>query len=314
MQSKLIIIDHQAGEKYEFDSTNLDHDISVGRSEDNSIPVKSNPVSRRHGVVFTDGIEWFYKDIGSSNGSKINSRAIKSNIPMVLRHGDLLEIAEYPLLVNINLTEQEKNPPNSIYSFIDGNIDNLHVFLIGSEEFTFSGDLSQPDIEELGGRPLVFNIVESLSVDGENELIISVPETYWGRVLLNDNAVLESLALKDRDIIEFGDFSFLISKLSEPEFNPIPIEEVLDPKLGSRKPTVKFVAKFGEDQNEIDQTVSYRPSILQKGSFVPGASFSRLNSRTIEEKSFFESDLFKIIMGVCTLLIIAYSIYFFVSE
>lgn len=66
------------------------HGAVIGRSRDCDIVVSSTEVSRRHAqIVLTQG-GWAIEDLGSTNGSSVNGRALSS--AQLLSHGDTLEL------------------------------------------------------------------------------------------------------------------------------------------------------------------------------------------------------------------------------
>ena len=66
-------------------------EISVGRSSSNDIcpdPLIYNQVSRKHGRAFAKDGEWFYEDLGSTQGSYHDGRELKE--PLKLQRGDVI--------------------------------------------------------------------------------------------------------------------------------------------------------------------------------------------------------------------------------
>jgi pSer/pThr/pTyr-binding forkhead associated (FHA) protein len=47
-------------------------------------------VSRRHARMFLSSDAWMIEDLGSTNGSYLNRRAMTANTPHIIRHGDEL--------------------------------------------------------------------------------------------------------------------------------------------------------------------------------------------------------------------------------
>lgn len=95
--------------------------VSIGRELDNDIIVESEAASRYHcKITFRDG-EWYLKDLGSTNGTKVNSLKISEEIK--LKEGDVISIGYQKLTFAEHLSGSgdKKNQTPSL----DGKIDNL---------------------------------------------------------------------------------------------------------------------------------------------------------------------------------------------
>lgn len=73
-----------------------DDEIVIGRAKDCDIQIAERRLSRRHCKIVRDGHEFLLTDLGSQNGTYVNRRRIPQYYP--LRHGDLLNFAEYSVL------------------------------------------------------------------------------------------------------------------------------------------------------------------------------------------------------------------------
>jgi len=62
----------------------------IGRSRDCDVVVHDENVSRRHAEVRPSGGSWIVKDLGSTNGVKVNGRRIRG--PQSLKRGDTIEL------------------------------------------------------------------------------------------------------------------------------------------------------------------------------------------------------------------------------
>jgi pSer/pThr/pTyr-binding forkhead associated (FHA) protein len=73
-------------------------EFAIGRGEDgNRVEIDLEPygaarlgVSRRHARIFLSDEAWMIEDLGSTNGSYLNRRAMTPNTPHIIRHGDEL--------------------------------------------------------------------------------------------------------------------------------------------------------------------------------------------------------------------------------
>ncbi len=62
----------------------------LGRSRDADVVVDDPNVSRRHAEVRPSGGSWIVRDLGSTNGVKVNGRRIQG--PQSLKPGDTIEL------------------------------------------------------------------------------------------------------------------------------------------------------------------------------------------------------------------------------
>ncbi len=68
--------------------------VTIGRGSDRDIRVEGAQASREHGTFRPrrSGPGWTYTDLGSSNGTRINGRAVTPNRRIELRDGDTVEL------------------------------------------------------------------------------------------------------------------------------------------------------------------------------------------------------------------------------
>src|SRR3954447_21275938 len=86
-----------------------DEIITLGRVEDNMIQIDDASVSSHHAELSQRGEEYILKDIGSTNGTRVNGAKAEAEIEIVLQPGDRI------LFGNINvryLTEADEVPDN----------------------------------------------------------------------------------------------------------------------------------------------------------------------------------------------------------
>ncbi len=72
----------------------IDQDLVIGRDPNCEIIIVTpdKQVSRRHAMISTDGDEIFLSDLGSKNGTHLNSERVSST-PVKLQDGDTIQIA-----------------------------------------------------------------------------------------------------------------------------------------------------------------------------------------------------------------------------
>jgi len=69
--------------------------LLIGRSADNAIVFDDPNVSRRHAEISPGGGGWVVKDLGSTNGTKVNGAVISSD--RALRDGDIIAFASHTI-------------------------------------------------------------------------------------------------------------------------------------------------------------------------------------------------------------------------
>jgi pSer/pThr/pTyr-binding forkhead associated (FHA) protein len=64
---------------------------TVGRDLDNDIVLADPTISGRHAVISRRDGRWWMEDLGSTNGSAVNSTSVEAEAPAILRSGDLIQ-------------------------------------------------------------------------------------------------------------------------------------------------------------------------------------------------------------------------------
>jgi pSer/pThr/pTyr-binding forkhead associated (FHA) protein len=68
----------------------LDREVTIGRGEENTLVVSSDQASRRHAAIRPESGGHQLEDLGSTNGTFVNSKQVKSRR---LVHGDVIRVA-----------------------------------------------------------------------------------------------------------------------------------------------------------------------------------------------------------------------------
>lgn len=93
MASLLVIQGRNRGER--FDLAEHEASVSIGRESANSVRLDDNEVSRRHAEIRRSGDHFFVGDLGSSNGTYVNSRKVER---ATLSSGDQIQIGRTVLV------------------------------------------------------------------------------------------------------------------------------------------------------------------------------------------------------------------------
>jgi pSer/pThr/pTyr-binding forkhead associated (FHA) protein len=68
----------------------LDAEVTIGRGEENTLVVTSDQASRHHAAIRPDAGGHLLTDLGSTNGTFVNSKPVKERR---LVHGDVIRVA-----------------------------------------------------------------------------------------------------------------------------------------------------------------------------------------------------------------------------
>jgi hypothetical protein len=72
--------------------------VSIGRELDNDIILQEEGSSRYHAKIEGDGAEWKLKDLGTTNGTKLNGSKIPTEISVSLKEGDTIAIGKQTMV------------------------------------------------------------------------------------------------------------------------------------------------------------------------------------------------------------------------
>ncbi len=86
----------------------LDQDeVSIGRSDQNSLSLDDPAISGKHCLVKKDGRKYFIKDLNSTNGTRLNGRNI---VESRLKPGDIIMLGAIELTIDGDDIEIEPEP------------------------------------------------------------------------------------------------------------------------------------------------------------------------------------------------------------
>ena len=75
--------------------------ISIGRTTENDVPLKSPIVSKKHAVIFRRGLEYYLKDMESNNGTNLNQVRLEPGSEVVLKNDDVIKIDPFEIKVSL---------------------------------------------------------------------------------------------------------------------------------------------------------------------------------------------------------------------
>jgi len=187
--------------------------VTVGREADNSLVVNSTSVSRQHARIIEAGTQWVFQDLGSTNGSWINGVELRPNEIKLLRSGDILQLADFPMRVariggdivksgSLSMLDTAVAPSVLIFDNQEFKRESLlqntgSRFLIGAEDGELSIDV-EPD-------NALFEIVNN-----GKSLEIRI-KTDAEAVELNGLIIVDTAVLSDRDKIVIGNYQIIVN-------------------------------------------------------------------------------------------------------
>lgn len=83
-------------------------DLTIGRSSDNVISINNATVSGHHCKIFRSGEKFVLKDLGSTNGTRVNSKDITE---VTLKPKDLVQVGSIEFLFNSDEIVEEADSP-----------------------------------------------------------------------------------------------------------------------------------------------------------------------------------------------------------
>jgi len=73
--------------------------LSIGRADDNDLPLADNTVSSHHARIFTYLESSYIEDLGSTNGTYLNGKRIQKH---TLHVGDVIKVGKLELKITKN--------------------------------------------------------------------------------------------------------------------------------------------------------------------------------------------------------------------
>jgi len=186
---------------------------TIGRATSNRIVLKDDMCSREHAEIYAHDERWYLRDLGSLNGTRVNSRPIRDET--VLAPGDLIEIGNTQLVFVENLKELPelpRKPPASGETKLEirARLTDTQFGVDTIDRPTTPGSLTAPGLPAPRQRQLarLYRLALSMGTcDTQEELVDRVLDGLMdlvnaevGAILfLNDDNELELQAHRHRD-------------------------------------------------------------------------------------------------------------------
>lgn len=175
---KIRVIHYQTGESEQTTLTSetmIQGGGLIGRNHQCDLVLNSPEVSRVHGRIFYKDGEYYFTDLGSTDGSQVNSEEAKTNQNFLLMKNDVIRIGEFILIIDevlddLNPVSQPKSESVALFkpTKIEQRQDDTISKPLQAQELVFKAEvLKAQSILKQGIPELVFQgkqLVEGLSL------------------------------------------------------------------------------------------------------------------------------------------------------
>lgn len=191
--------------------------LTMGREPENHIVVDSDSVSRKHGALIEASGTWFYRDFESTNGSWVNGVRLSPGQMKLLRDGDVIQLADFPIrLSHVEPLDGTSIP--SVLVFYNNRFESELLFEEGGQVFSIGGPNASFFLE--GANPDQAQL--QITFDG-SRLELSTGSGGPLPVLLRGIATSGITKLSDRDDVVLGAYHLFISDTA----SAVPVSENL---------------------------------------------------------------------------------------
>ena len=183
--------------------------VTFGRGTENLIVVDSEAVSRRHACLIATDNNWVFRDFESTNGSRVNGVRLSPGQSRLVRHGDVIQLADFPLrIVDLNYVEvpADQTAPSLLVFYSDHFEAEIFMEEPGSR-FAIGGPEGQFFIEGVPDHVVQLEISQRASRLELSTGQGSIP------VIVNGIAARGVTALSDRDEVGIDSYRIIISDL-----------------------------------------------------------------------------------------------------
>ena len=179
----------------------------IGRDPDYGIKLESEAVSGEHGVFVPFRGHWLFRDLGSTNGSSVNGIVAKKGIPLLVRPGDLVQVADRVLTMapTDEASDTGARFPRSLIVFSRNEpLDEFPVpeagraLVIGGTKSDLKLDVDVHDLP-------------SLVIEARGDSLVAFAVAKETLPLLNGEPLSRSFTLSDRDELVIEHYRVVVS-------------------------------------------------------------------------------------------------------
>ncbi len=187
-------------------------EVKIGREPDEGIALNRTSVSRVHGVFQRIRNYWFYRDLGSTNGSWRNGKLAKEGHYVLVRPGDYVQLADIALRVRDAAAAPgagtESLPafaPSTLIVFSSDQFADEFPLPEYGRALTVGGGQADLKLEGVEGD------VPRLIVERRGERVVALAMGSGPDVKLNGQDFSETQTLGDGDELVLGHYTILFN-------------------------------------------------------------------------------------------------------
>jgi predicted component of type VI protein secretion system len=181
--------------------------LTVGRESDNAIVIDSDSVSRLHACIFEVLGNWFLRDLNSTNGTLVNGVKVQPGQLRLLRDGDLVQLANFPVRFTEVLSPEAEDVymPPTLLVFYGDHFETDFPLATPGARFSIGGADGHVFLDNAPSHTVQLEISSNA-----NHLELT---TGSGGVpiIVNGMAVGGTTALTDRDEIDVGTYKIVVN-------------------------------------------------------------------------------------------------------
>lgn len=181
----------------------------IGRYADNDIVLPLAYVSGRHGRLERQGTDWFYTDLGSTNGTFHNGRRIPPHQPVLLQDGDVLRIGD-PHGNSVGLTFQA----GAVGAAVGGTI-HIGTTALGAKTLL------------IGRKPQADIALQAPTVSWQHARLDRAPQGYFitdlgstSGTFVNGQRLTGRRLIRPGDVIQIGPFQLVYEATGIQQYAP----------------------------------------------------------------------------------------------
>lgn len=248
-------------------------DLLLGRDSENSVVIDETAISRVHGNIFEVAGYWFFRDLNSTNGSAINGEKISPEQIRVLRNGDIIHLATFPIRYTEIKPKVISPDTGSLLLFLESGFQSEFNFNSTNSKFTLGGKGADFVLDSLPAGTIALEFEFSSSDLSLRMCNLDRQIT----IELNGHSLgITKPYLLDRDEIVVNNYRLIVNliglksplevKKSEPFLQKKFLEEWQDNSgKSSASKESRFVFTSTKEESSVQDTVTMKSSDLMLG-------------------------------------------------
>lgn len=189
-------------------------EVVIGREPADGISVPRTAISGEHGVFLRVRNHWFYKDLGSTNGSWINGKEVSANIWRLVRANDYVQLADVAL--RLRPSGEGEGGSEGLFGLGPNGNRSLIVFQNGK----FTDEFPIPEFGKalvVGGSQGDLSILgdtyenPALVVEKRSDKVCAYSVAKEHEPVINEAPLSETVPIEDRDILGVADYSIIFN-------------------------------------------------------------------------------------------------------